>query len=434
MLSGGLLPLQWDTVDDYLTRLQASGSSHNVALLAGHGSTRTSLRGADPSPLHPYEIKELLYLLERAMDQGARGVSIGLQYEPGCHAKPEELIEVARLVKKKNRILDVHPRSFAPERKMQATDAAAQAIAIARATGVRLQISRLFFTGARAARSAEAVLEAIDAARKSGLDVGLSVTPFPCVTTVVGALLPAWFLARGPGAYIEPASLRRLRREMRAAERQTGIGPADIQVINAIDPELAEHNGRLLTDHARLRRMSPHDALVDISRRSGAHAKVLVHRVGTDRILETLMRHPATLFMTDAWVERFGVQNPAAYGAFPRLLRLARERKLLRLEDAVRKMTGAGAERFGLSGRGTVAEGRPADLTVFDWESVGEGATTDRGPGRAAGGASTSGPGAPAGGTPPPAPVGIDYVFVNGKKIIGSGKRENPLSAGVPLR
>jgi N-acyl-D-aspartate/D-glutamate deacylase len=121
-------------------------------------------------------------------------------------------------------------------------------------------------------------------------------------------------------------------------------------------------------------------------------------------------------------VERFGVQNPAAYAAFPRLLQISRDHKLLRLEEAVHKMTGAAAERFGLHGRGTLAEGLPADITVFDWETIGDAAGTEKKP--------------KAGAHAPPAavPQGIDYVFVNGKKIIGSGKKENPLNAGVPLR
>ncbi len=217
----------------------------------------------------------------------------------------------------------------------------------------------------------------------------------------------------GPAAYGEAASLRRLKRDIRVAERQIGFGPADIQVTNTIDPEMAEHNGKFLPDIARIRRMSPVDVLVDIARRSAGQAKVLLHNGSTDRIVETLVRHPASLFMTDAWVERAGVQNPAAYGAFPRLLQVSRDKRLLPLEEAVRKMTGATAERFGLTGRGRLAEGGPADITVFDWENVRD---------------NTTAPDTSA------APHGIEYVFVNGKKIIGSGKKENPLNAGVPLR
>ena len=407
------LAMQWDTVAEYLARLESSGTSQNIALLVGHGSTRASIRGNDASPLHPYEIMELLWLLEHAMDQGARGVSLGLQYEPGAFARPDELREVARLVKKKGKILAVHPRAFAPVRRGQSLQALTEVIDIARATGVRLQVSHLFFAGPRAWRTAEAGIAAIDAALKEGLDIGFDVTPYHCGASVIGVVLPSWFLARGSAGFGEASSLRRLKRELRVAERQIGFGPANIQVTNTLDPELAEHNGRFLHDVARMRRMAPVDALIDLSRRSGGHAKVLLHHDSTDRIVEALIRHPAALFMTDAWVEHSGVQNPAAYGAFPRLLQLARDRRLLPLEEAVRKMTGAAAERFGLSGRGRLAEGLPADITVFDWDNIRDNTTpTD-----------TSA-----------APQGVEYVFVNGKKIIGSAKKEHPLNAGVPLR
>jgi len=403
---------QWDTVADYFARLESSGSSQNIALLVGHGSTRASIRGNDASPLHPYETMELLWLLEHAMDQGARGVSLGLQYEPGAFARPEELREVARLVKKKGKILAVHSRAFAHFRRGQSLNALTEVIDIARETGVRLQISHFFFAGARAGRSAEAGIAAVDSALKEGLDIKFDVTPSPCAASVIDVVLPAWFLARGSAGYGEAASLHRLKRELRIAERQTGFGPADIQVTNAVDPELAEHNGRSLQEIARLRRMGTAETLIDLSHRSGGRAKVLLHHGTPDRIVEALMRHPAALFMTDAWIEPSGVQNPSAYGAFPRLLQLARDRRLLALEEAVRKMTGAAAERFGLSGRGRLAAGLPADITVFDWDNIRDNTTS----------ADTSA-----------APQGIEYVFVNGKKIIGSAKKEHSLNAGVPL-
>ena len=349
MLGAGLLTAQWDSVAEYAERLEASGASLNLALLAGHGSTRASIRGSDPSPLHPYEIKELLWLLEGALDQGARGVSLGLQYQPGVFARQEEIIEVARLVKKKGKVLAVHPRSCAPIKRGQSMDALAEALGIARATGVRLQVSHLFFAGPRAWRSVEPSLAAIEAAVKDGIDVRFDFTPYHCEASVIGVVLPSWFLARGAAAYGEAASLRRLKGALRVAERQIGFGPADIQVTNTVDPEMAEHNGRFIPEIARLRRMSPVDVLIDVARRSAGQAKVLLHNGSTDRIVEALVRHPSSLFMTDAWVERGGVQNPAAHGAFPRLLQVSRDRHLLPLEEAVRKMTGAAAERFGLT-------------------------------------------------------------------------------------
>ena len=421
LLKNGLLSITWDTAEDYFARLDLSGASHNIALLAGHGSTRTSIRGNDPAPLHPYEIKELLWLLENAMDQGARGVSLGLQYEPGIFARPEELREVAQLVRRKGKVLAVHARALsalAPGYPVRAFGEAHNLIALrelldlARLTGVRLQISHLIFVGSRTWRTADTALQLIDRAIADGVDVMFDTYPFHCGASVISVVISPWFLAKGPAAYTDARALRRLKREIRIVERLLGFGPADIQVTNALDPDLTDYNGMFLNEIARLRRMGPIDALIDISRRSGGQAKVLCHRYSNAKIIESLMRHPASLFMTDAWVERTGVQNPAAYGAFPRLLQIVRERQLMPLEDAVRKMTGATAKRFGLADRGLLAQGQPADITVFDAENVRDNTTMTE----------TSA-----------APTGIDYVFVNGKKIIASGRRESPLNAGVPL-
>jgi N-acyl-D-amino-acid deacylase len=421
LFANGLLTEPWDTVSDYFSRLASTGASHNIALLAGHGSTRASIRGNNPSPLHPYETKELLWLLEKAMDQGARGVSLGLQYEPGMYARSDELREVALLVKRKGKILAVHARALsalAPGYRVRPFGEAHNLIALremldlARNTGARLQISHLIFVGTRTWRTVDGALKLIDEAAASGVDVRFDMYPFHCGASLINVVISPWFLARGPAAYEDAAALRRLRREIHLVERLLGFGPADIQVTNTMDPDLAEYNGRFLHEIARLRRMSPVDALIDISRRSGGQAKVLCHRYSNDRIVETLIRHPASLFVTSAWVERTGAQNPSAYGAFPRLLQLARERRLLPLEDAVRKMTGATAERFGLADRGHLKEGLPADITVFDGESIRDNTTVTE---TAA------------------APTGIEYVFVNGKKIIGSGRKEKPLKAGVPL-
>jgi len=375
----------------------------------------------DPSPLHPYETKELLWLLESAMEQGARGVSLGLQYAPGMFARPEELREIARLVKKKDKILTVHTRALsalAPGYRLRPFGEAHNLIALremldlARETGVRLQISHLIFVGSKTWRTADAALALIDSAIASGVDVRFDTYPYHCGASVIDVILPPWFLARGKEAYESPSLLRKLKRQLWLVQKLLGFGYADVQVTNVLDADLAEHNGRFLSEIARVRRMKPLDTLIDIARRSGGQAKVLCHRYSNDRIVESLIRHPASLFMTDAWVEREGVQNPSAFGAFPRVLQLAREKHILRVEEAVRKMTGATAERFGLNGRGLLKEGFAADITVFDWENVRDTTSVQE--------------------TDIP-PEGIDYVFVNGKKIIGSGKKENPLNAGVPL-
>ena len=128
-------------------------------------------------------------------------------------------------------------------------------------------------------------------------------------------------------------------------------------------------------------------------------------RCGSERLIEILVRHPSSLLAA-------GSPGPGCPGAFPRFLQLAREKGLLPLEEVVRKMSGATAERFGITDRGVLREKLAADIVVFDWEKVADNTSADK---------------------PAAAPSGIEYVFINGRKIMSGGHREGPLTAGVPL-
>jgi N-acyl-D-amino-acid deacylase len=414
--------LPWDTVEELFGRLQGSGVSHNLALLAGHGSSRVSIRGHDPSPLHPYEFKELLRLLEIAMDQGARGVSVGLHLAPGLFARPEELKEIALLVKGKGRILAVHPRAIgaaSPGHSLRTFGetcniaALREALDLARQTGVRLQVSHVTFFGPRTWRTAEAALRLIDQALLDGLDVRFDACGVDAAVTRVSSMLSPWFQARGPAAFEDAEAVKTLRKDVSRAERQLGLSAHDIRVTDIANPDLLEYNDKSLSEIARLRRLSPSDTLIEIARRTAGRARLLAGSMGNDRLLGELISHRACLFMTGAGVERDGAENPAAFGGFTRVLQITREQKLLPIEEIVRRMTGATAERFDIRDRGLLKEGLAADIVVFDWENVRDNSATLDGN---------------------RTPEGIDYVFVNGRKIIGAGKKESPLNAGIPLR
>ncbi len=420
-LKSPLLKMGWATVRDYFTSLASMGTSHNLALLAGHGTVRASIRGMDPSPLHPYESAEMLRLMDSAMEQGARGVSLGLQSEPGMFARPEELREVALAVKRRGKVLSVHARalsalsgaypvrSFGRPHNLVALE---EILELARRTGVRLEISHLVFVGTRTWKTAEEALGMIEKAAGHGVDVRFDVLPFPCGAVRISLLLPSWFMARLPQAWEEAASLRRLHRELAQVQRLIGFGAADVQLADAVDPDLKRFDGMFLSEIARQRRLRAEGVLAEIARKSGGRAVVLCHRCSSPAIVDALIRHPRSLFMTGAWVDASVVHNPAAFGSFPRVLQLVRDKRLLRLEEAVHKMTGATAERFGITDRGTLAEGKAADITVFDGEAVRDSTTPQEAD-------------AP--------PAGIEYVFVNGRKVMSGGKKESPLNAGVPL-
>jgi N-acyl-D-amino-acid deacylase len=417
----GMYELYWETMGPYFDLLKRQGLSHNLVNLAGHGTTRTSIRGYEPAPMQPSEMKELLYLLEEAMDDGAFGVSLGLQYEPGIFATLDELKQVARLVARKDKILTVHLKAYSslsgtyplelfgrPHNLLAIEDM----LELTRETGVRLQISHLIFVGSRTWDTCEEALDLIDGAIADGLDVKFDTYAYHCGTSVINVFLPEWFLSEVPEAYDSRTSLLRLRAETTLIEKLLGFGYRDIQITNTRHPSLEKFNGMFANDIAAAREMSPFENFIDIARKSEGRARVLNHRYSNLDNVKLMMSHPASLFMTDATPAPAGVQNPGAYGNFPRFFQHAREFGLLSLEECVHKMTGASAERFGLRNRGVLEKGAAADITVFDWNRVRDNNTltvTDR------------------------KPTGIEQVFINGKRVMAEGRVEPSILAGEVL-
>ncbi|MBT9132098.1 hypothetical protein B9J77_02650 [candidate division NPL-UPA2 bacterium Unc8] len=416
----GLDKLPWDSIEEYFKHLSREGISHNLSNFAGYNTTRGSIKALKPDPMRADEMKDLLWLLEEAMDQGAKGVSLGLQYEPGIFATTNELGEIARLVKRKNKIITVHakalsalsgsyPLSLNKSHNLQAIQ---DMIDLARDTGVRLQFSHLIFVGTRTWGTHEKALELFDRAMLEGIDIKFDTYAHHGGASLLYVVLPEWFIVRAPEVYNNSLALRRLRFEMMFAQRLLGFGYGEMQVTYANHPELNEYNGMFLSDIASKRGLSPFENFIDFIKRGNRGVKVLMHKHSNQKIIEALMKHPASLFMTDAWSEPEGQQNPGAFGTFPRFLQLARDKKLLSLEETIHKMTGACASRVGIKDRGTLKEGLAADITVFDWNTIRDNTTVEQ---------------------PAEPPTGIEFVFINGAQVLGNGKADGSLRPGVIL-
>jgi len=416
----GEFGLAWDSMAEYFDHLGRIGMSHNLVNLAGHGTTRLSMRWDDPSPLSTDEMQELLRLLEEALDEGAWGVSFGLQYSPGIFATSDELKQVAQLVARKGKVLSVHGRAYSclsPGYEINLFGgtphnvlALQEMVDLARETDVRLQYSHLMFAGTESHRSYRQCLDVIDQARDQGVDVMTDTYPYHCGTSVINVVLPAWFREDMPANFHNEEALKRLEGELSLMSPLVGFGYGDIQITNANDPELNQYNGLFVSEIAEKRGISPFQAAMLLSERGGRRgAWVLNHNYSNMEVIDALIQHPACLFMSDA-VPAKGVKNPAAYGAFPLTLQYARDRELIPLEEAVRKMTGASAERLGVKDRGLLKPGLAADVTVFDWS-----ATRDNNTVKDTGNA----------------PTGIHAVFINGRQVLRDGQVDPTANAGV---
>lgn len=417
----GLYDLQWDEMANYFDHIRRQGLSHNLVNLAGHGTTRTSIRGFDPTPLQPDEMRSLLYLLEQAMEQGAYGISLGLQYEPGVFATDRELQDIARLVKKRDGILTVHMKAYSalsgtyplkPYGRPHNLLALEEMIQLARETGVRLQLSHLIFVGERTWETCSEALDLITAARREGLDIQYDTYAYHCGTSVINVFFPKWFLAGVPETYTDTISLIRLRMEIMLIKSLLGFGFEDIQITDARHPDLKRFNGMFLEEIAATRGMDTFENFIDMARLSRGRARVLNHRYSSLENIKMLMQDPAALFMSDATPAPAGVQNPGAYGNFPLFLQYARDYRLITMEECVRRMTGAAADRFGIRERGYLKTGYAADITVFDYDTIRDNNTrqyTDR------------------------RPSGIEHVFINGEQVLNYGMANSEILAGQVL-
>lgn len=412
--------LDWDTMSDYFSHVEQVGLSHNMVHLAGHGTTQASMRGLDPKPLDREEMTELLGLLEEAMDQGAAGVSFGLGYEPGLFFPNEQIAQVARLVKKKDKIITVHGRAYSalsafyedPDTPHNVLSMR-EMIDVAKRTGVRLQYSHLMFAGSKSHPTYRECLDELEGAVKEGVDVMIDTYPYHCGNSIINVILPPWFLADIPANYHNPEAVAGVTKGLEAMSAVIGFGYEDIQLTYAGHPDFDDYNGMFIDEIAKKSGMAPAQVVLGLSEKTNGRARILNHNYSDMEVIDALMRHAECLFMTDAVVSAEGVQNPAAFGSFPLLLQYARERRLLSLEEAVYKMTGATAERFNIRDRGVLAAGKAADITVFDWETIRDNNTVEK---------------------TDQAPSGIHAVFMNGRRVLTDGVVDAAANAGVVVK
>lgn len=418
LFKAGHAGLRWSSFAEYFALLESQGLPANLACLAGSGSIRASVSGHDSGPLSQAGRAEYEFLLLKAMDEGAIGLSFGMGYAPDIFFPYDELVRGAKLAARRGGLVTIHARAFSkvsgayPLRPFGTPHnllALQECIALARDSGARLQVSHLIFVGKRTWSTLDAALSMIDQARADGVDVAFDTYAHHSGATVITGILPDWFMAALPEGYDNPRLLRRVKYLMRISFALLGFGFGDIRLAAGNHPELEPFNGLYFDQIAKARGLGPFENYIDIAKKSASTARLLIDQYSNPDLVATLMRHPASHFMTDAWIEPAGLQNPAALGCFPLFLERARQ-GVIPLELAVRKMTGANADRAGLKDRGYLKPGAHADIVVFDAASVRD---------RSANGE---------------APKGIAGVWVNGVQVIKDGDRLPATLSGKVLR
>ena len=380
----------------WLSRLTEKGTALNVATLYGHNTARVQVMGNAARPPTPRELAEMESLVRRAMREGALGFSTGLIYPPGIFSKPDEVVALAREAGKAGGIYATHMRSE-NDRLFQSIT---ESIGVARQARVPLEISHFKVTSRRLWGSSPRMLAIVEAARSEGLDVTVDQYPYTASSSGLEVLLPGWAL-EAKRAGTRHALLRRLassrtRRRMAREmfQRLHGVlGHDDLSyaVVAAApwDPPLegktlsqitnaSSHSTGARGPGADLR--ADIDTVLQICARGGASGRGpgacgthMIYHSMEEGDVERIFASPLTMVARDGGVEPPSVGNPhpRSFGTSARVLaRFVRERGLVPLEEAVRKMTSLPAARFGLQNRGLLREGFWADLVLFDLDEV----------------------------------------------------------------
>ena len=389
----------------WFSALSRSGLGINVASFIGHNTVRSAVIGSANRAATPDEIEKMRGLIDRAMRDGAVGLSTGLEYIPGAYAQPSEIIELAKIAAKHGGIYATHMRNEGEK----VLDAIAETLAVGREARIPVEISHLKMDTRRFWGFAPKMLEALDGARVTGIDVTADQYPYDRSATSLSIRIPSWALADGRDAVKQRLANPATRAEI-AAEMKRDLaarGNDDYSYATIVStPAGSRYEGKTIPEAALLMGREPTldnqiETIFELQLAGGAD---MVYQVMSGVDIEAILRWPATAIASDGGVRFSGesMTHPRSYGSSARILSLyVRQRKLLALEDAVRRMTSLPARTLGFHDRGLIREGFVADLVLFDLGKVRD-ASTYADPHRYS--------------------EGFDTVIVNGQPVIDDGR------------
>ena len=340
-------------------------------------------------------------LLEDALEEGAAGFSSGLMYAPGSGSSPEELTALCRVIARKDKVYATHMRSYSAE----LVGAVEEQLAIAETSGCRLQISHLQAAGEDYWPLQQRAIAAIEEASARGVDVAFDAYPWLAGSTVLTQVLPQDSLDGGIPQLLsrlkDPDQRESIRARIKPEARWNGV------VITAAGKNEAFVVGRSVQDIANERGIDPESTVMDILLEQEGNVNIVEHCQSREN-LHALLTHPLAIVITDGVYTR-GRSHPRLYATFPLLLGdIVRERKWMSLEEAVHKVTGKPAAAFRFEGRGRIADGYVADITIFDPEEIHTDSTYE---------------------VPDVAPTGIKAVLRNGVVVVSAGDVIAPRNA-----
>jgi N-acyl-D-amino-acid deacylase len=396
-------------VDSFFTVLRNQGMSVNLATLVGHNSVRRAVMGNVQRDPTAEEQSAMEALVEKAMQEGAVGLSTGLIYTPGTYAKTPEVIGLARAAAKYNGIYASHIRNEGNDEEGGVFAAITEAIDVGRAAGIPVEISHFKVSSKKLWGKSRQTIALVEKARADGIDVTVDQYPYTASSTSLSVLLPSWALADGDSAVKARLNDPKLRRKIRDQMRHTIVDRNGRYRLNYAYVTRCQWdstlNGKNISQVNRLWKRkgtlsNEIQTVLDMVEKGGAG---MVYHTMSEEDVQRIMKYPYSMVGSDAGVIQFGsgVPHPRGYGSNARILaEYVRHKKVLRIEEAIRKMTSFPAQRFRLVDRGLIRPGMWADIVVFDEKLIADKATFPK---------------------PHAYSEGFAYVLVNGEPVVDHG-------------
>jgi N-acyl-D-amino-acid deacylase len=400
------LPGRWSTVEQYLALFEHRVAV-NICYLVGNSPLRIASVGWAERPATSAEQADMRAVLREAMEEGAWGLSTGLDYPPGSYADTDELVALSAEAARLGGIYHSHVRYRLGDRFL---DPFREAIEIGRRSGIAAHITH-FYQRLATLGSATQMLALVEDARDEGLDVTFDSYPYVYSSTRLLIMFPDWAHDGGPDRLLGVLRSAEARERLRREVEPRGQSWQDIWLTYFKQPHNHVYEGRSVAEVAAMRDQHPVDALCDLLLEEDLQTSYTALGVDASS-LPRFVAHPLSMVGSDA-VLLGEFPSPRTYGCFPLILgKFARDEAALSLPQAIRKMTSFPAQRLGLSNRGLLRDGFKADVVVFDPLRVGAPATRSQ---------------------PKQLAVGIEYVLVNGTLVVDGGQHTGAL-AGRALR
>ncbi|MCX6214745.1 D-aminoacylase [Spirosoma sp.] len=404
----------------YFDTLRMQGISVNLGSLIGHNTVRMRIMKMAFREPTAREQTEMEALVEQAMKDGAVGLSTGLIYTPGTYARTPEVVNLAKMASRYGGVYASHIRNEGQNVKQ----AIEEAIQISREARIPVEISHFKVASKPLWGKSTETVELVEAARREGLDVTVDQYPYTASSTSLESIVPSWALADGDSAVLnrfrDPVTRAKIRAEMLDGLAKNLRKNYDYAVVASYKPDTTFNGLSISAINEKMGRKksasAEADLILDLMQQASLKRIQMVYHTMSETDVETILRYPNTMIASDAGVAKLGagMPHPRAYGTNARVLgRYVRERRIIPLEEAIRRMTSLPAQRFRLQDRGLLRPGYAADIVLFDEKIVSDKATYDQ---------------------PHAYTTGISWVLVNGTPVVENnqhtGKRPGQLLFG----